>query len=180
MPGVTFYAARITFYVLCLIRHSRKINLHMARKLYALLALLVVVLGLFQANQGVALAQNPIRWTEPAFIPYIDANTEAPFLLADPNGTIHAFSAQKVGSYEYVIVYKGEENHELYLNHNNTDHVVVKSMTNLTILPDVGLIDEEYDEVVVDKFACIEFRFCTEFIYKIRFIFRYKSFNIWH
>ena len=77
----------------------------MARKLYALLALLVVVLGLFQANQGVALAQSPIRWTEPAFIPYIDANTEAPFLLADPNGTIHAFSAQKVGSYEYVIVY---------------------------------------------------------------------------
>ena len=60
---------------------------------------------------------------------------------------------------ESCIIVRGVTQSVIILDSKNTDHVVVKSMTNLTILPDVGLIDEEYDEVVVDKFACIEFRF---------------------
>ena len=32
-------------------------------------------------------------------------------------------------------------------------------MTHLTIKPDLGKIDEEYDEIVMDRFACVEFRF---------------------
>jgi hypothetical protein len=51
-------------------------------------------------------AQGPLLWTEPRVIPYLDPNTETPFLLADSNGGIHAFSSQKVyGTYEYVVVY---------------------------------------------------------------------------
>ncbi|MCB0064728.1 MAG: exo-alpha-sialidase, partial [Caldilineaceae bacterium] len=54
----------------------------------------------------VAQAQSPILWTDPQVIPYLDPNTETPFLLADSNGGIHAFSSQKVpGTYEYVVVY---------------------------------------------------------------------------
>ena len=60
---------------------------------------------------------------------------------------------------ENCSIVRGVVQSVIILDSSNTDHVVVKSMTNLTILPDVGLIDEEYDEVVVDKFACIEFRF---------------------
>jgi len=60
---------------------------------------------------------------------------------------------------ENCIIVRGVSQSVVILDSTNTDHVVVKSMTNLTILPDVGKIDEEYDEVVVDKFACIEFRF---------------------
>jgi len=60
---------------------------------------------------------------------------------------------------ENCIIVRGVAQAVIILDSSNTDHVVVKAMTNLTILPDVGLIDEEYDEVVVDKFACIEFRF---------------------
>ena len=60
---------------------------------------------------------------------------------------------------ESCIIVRGVAQSVKILDSSNTDHVVVKAMTNLTILPDVGLIDEEYDEVVVDKFACIEFRF---------------------
>jgi hypothetical protein len=60
---------------------------------------------------------------------------------------------------ESCIIVRGVAQSVIILDSSNTDHVVVKAMTNLTILPDVGLIDEEYDEVVVDKFACIEFRF---------------------
>jgi hypothetical protein len=45
------------------------------------------------------------------------------------------------------------------LDSRTTDHVVVKSMTRLTIRPDVGKIDEDYDEIVMDRYACVEFRF---------------------
>ena len=60
---------------------------------------------------------------------------------------------------ESCIIVRGVAQSVIILDSSNTDHVVVKSMTTLIILPDVGKIDEEYDEVVVDKFACIEFRF---------------------
>ena len=60
---------------------------------------------------------------------------------------------------ESCIIVRGVAQSVVILDSTNTDHVVVKAMNNLIILPDVGLIDEEYDEVVVDKFACIEFRF---------------------
>jgi hypothetical protein len=60
---------------------------------------------------------------------------------------------------ESCIIVRGVAQSVIILDSMTTDHVVIKSMINLTILPDVGLIDEEYDEVVVDKFACIEFRF---------------------
>ena len=45
------------------------------------------------------------------------------------------------------------------IDSRTTDHVVVKSMTRLTIRPDVGKIDEDYDEIVMDRYACVEFRF---------------------
>lgn len=60
---------------------------------------------------------------------------------------------------ESCIIIRGVAQSYVTLDSATTDHIVVKSMTNLTIRPDVGKIDEEYDEVVVDKFACIEFRF---------------------
>ena len=60
---------------------------------------------------------------------------------------------------ESCIIIRGVVQSFVTLDSSTTDHIVVKSMTNLTIRPDVGKIDEEYDEVVVDKFACIEFRF---------------------
>lgn len=60
---------------------------------------------------------------------------------------------------ESCIVVRNVVQSVVILDSKTTDHIVVKSMTSLTILPDTGKIDEEYDEVVVDKFACIEFRF---------------------
>jgi hypothetical protein len=60
---------------------------------------------------------------------------------------------------ESCVIIRGVTQSFVTLDSSTTDHIVVKSMTNLTIRPDVGKIDEEYDEVVVDKFACIEFRF---------------------
>jgi hypothetical protein len=62
---------------------------------------------------------------------------------------------------ESCIVIKDVSESTVILNSKTTDHIVVKSMTRLTIKPDIGKIDEDYDEIVADKYACIEFRFMS-------------------
>jgi len=60
---------------------------------------------------------------------------------------------------ESCIIVRGVTQSVITLDSMTTDHVVIKSMTKITIKPDVGKIDEDYDEVVADQYACIEFRF---------------------
>jgi hypothetical protein len=60
---------------------------------------------------------------------------------------------------ESCIIVRGVSQSVITLNSITTDHVVIKSMTKITIKPDVGKIDEDYDEIVADQYACIEFRF---------------------
>ena len=60
---------------------------------------------------------------------------------------------------ESCVVVRGVSQSVITLNSVTTDHVVIKSMTRLTIKPDIAKIDEDYDEIVADKYACIEFRF---------------------
>jgi hypothetical protein len=60
---------------------------------------------------------------------------------------------------ESCIIVRGVSQSVITLNSITTDHVVIKSMTKVTIKPDVGKIDEDYDEIVADQYACIEFRF---------------------
>lgn len=60
---------------------------------------------------------------------------------------------------ESCIVVKGVPQSLLILNSKTTDHVVVKAMTAVTVKSDTGKIDEEWDEIALDKFACVEFRY---------------------
>ena len=62
---------------------------------------------------------------------------------------------------EECIIIRGVSESTIMLDSKTTDHVVIKAMTKITIKPDTGRIDEDYDEIVADKYACIEFRFCT-------------------
>jgi hypothetical protein len=43
------------------------------------------------------------------------------------------------------------------LDQNTTEHVVIKTLTKVLILPMMGQIDEQYDEILIDKGACVEF-----------------------
>ena len=62
---------------------------------------------------------------------------------------------------EECIIIRNVGESTVILDSKTTDHVVVKAMTRIIIKPDTGKIDEDYDEIVADKYACIEFRFCT-------------------
>jgi hypothetical protein len=60
---------------------------------------------------------------------------------------------------EDCCIIRGVPKSFVVLDSRTSDHITIKAMTQITIRPDVGKIDEEYDEIVADKFACIEFRF---------------------
>jgi hypothetical protein len=60
---------------------------------------------------------------------------------------------------EDCCIVRGVPESFVTLDSRTSDHITVKAMTRLTVRPDIGKIDEEYDEIVADKFACIEFRF---------------------
>jgi hypothetical protein len=62
---------------------------------------------------------------------------------------------------EECVIVRNVAESTVILDSKTTDHVVVKTMTNLTIKPDIGKIDEDYDEIVMDRYACVEFRFCS-------------------
>lgn len=58
---------------------------------------------------------------------------------------------------EYLIIVKGVPYCNLTLDSNSSDHVVVKAMCNVNVIPDKGRIDEEWDEITLDKYSCVEF-----------------------
>jgi hypothetical protein len=61
---------------------------------------------------------------------------------------------------EECIIVKGVPQSKIILDSKTTEHTVIKCLTHVTIKPNIGKIDEEFDEIVADKGACIEFRFC--------------------
>lgn len=61
---------------------------------------------------------------------------------------------------ESCVVIRGVQECTVTLDSLSTDHVVIKAMNKVIVKPDVGKIDEDYDEIVLDKGACVEFRFC--------------------
>jgi hypothetical protein len=62
---------------------------------------------------------------------------------------------------EFLIIVKSVSSCTITLDHSTTDHVIVKALTNVLILPSIGLIDEEFEEVSINKGACVEFIFAS-------------------
>ena len=63
---------------------------------------------------------------------------------------------------EYAIIITGVPNCKLKLDSTTTDRIKVKAMTQVLIIPDIGSVDEEWDEIVLDKGACVEFVFINK------------------
>ena len=59
---------------------------------------------------------------------------------------------------EYTIVVKSVEHCKLILDHANTTHCVIKALTDVTLIPIEGLIDEEWDDIELSKGACVELK----------------------
>jgi hypothetical protein len=65
---------------------------------------------------------------------------------------------------ESVIIIKDVDLCEINLDSKTTEHVVIKSLTNVNVKSDT-LIDEEYSEVELQNGSCVEFRFIGDYWY---------------
>lgn len=63
-----------------------------------------------------------------------------------------------IGEENFLIV-KDVEYSEVTLNSNSTSKITIKSLTNVLVKSDVGSIDEEWDELLLEKGACVKFKF---------------------
>lgn len=62
---------------------------------------------------------------------------------------------------EGIVIVKNIESSKVTLDHTTTDHVTIKALTKVLILPIMGKIDDEFDEIFIDKGACVEFAYCA-------------------
>lgn len=59
---------------------------------------------------------------------------------------------------EACILTRGVAETAITLDGKNTDHIVIKAMTKTLVKPKVGRIDDEYDEIFLDVYSCVEFK----------------------
>ena len=60
---------------------------------------------------------------------------------------------------ETFLIVKDVETSEVTLNSQVSTKITIKSLTSVTIKSDVGSIDEEWDELLLEKGACVQFQF---------------------
>ena len=65
---------------------------------------------------------------------------------------------------ESTIVVKDTTLCDLFLDSKTTNHVVVKALTNVSVKGD-SLIDEEFEEIELDRGSCVEFKKIGDFWY---------------
>jgi hypothetical protein len=59
---------------------------------------------------------------------------------------------------EVLLVVKSVDYSEVTLN-SEFDKITIKSLTTVLVKSDVGEIDEEWDELLLEKGACVQFQF---------------------
>ena len=57
---------------------------------------------------------------------------------------------------ETLIVIRDIDVCRIKLDSTTTDRIRIKTLTNCTILPDVGRIDDDWDEISIGRGACVE------------------------
>ena len=57
---------------------------------------------------------------------------------------------------ELLIIVKDVSGCTIELDSTTTDRIKIKTLTNCTILPDIGRIDEDWDEISIGRGACVE------------------------
>ena len=62
---------------------------------------------------------------------------------------------------ESFIIVRAIPQCRLFLQAKNTDNVTIKAMRDVTVVAENNKIDEEYDEILLEKGACVEFRHCS-------------------
>jgi hypothetical protein len=57
---------------------------------------------------------------------------------------------------ELLIVIRDVAHCKIKLDSTTTDKIKIKTLTNCVIIPDVGRIDDDWDEISIGRGACVE------------------------
>jgi hypothetical protein len=57
---------------------------------------------------------------------------------------------------ENLLIIRDVAQSKVKLDSTTTDKIKIKTLTNCTIIPDIGRIDEDWDEISVGRGACVE------------------------
>jgi hypothetical protein len=60
---------------------------------------------------------------------------------------------------ETILIIKNVDECEVTLNSQKSSRVAIKSLTTVVVKSDVGKIDEDWDELLLEKGACVQFQF---------------------
>lgn len=60
---------------------------------------------------------------------------------------------------EDLLIIKDVQVCKLKLDSTTTEKITIKNLTNLIIVPDIGRIDEDWDEISLKRGACVQFQF---------------------
>lgn len=60
---------------------------------------------------------------------------------------------------ESLIIVKDVNQCEILLDSTTTEHIIIKTLTKCLIKTTQGFIDEQYEEIFIDRGACCEFYF---------------------
>ena len=75
--------------------------------------------------------------------------------MVEPVQTI-TIPEHRTSGEEFILV-KDVPNCKIILDQSSTEHIVIKALTKVLIVPFMGLIDEQYDEILIDRGAAVEF-----------------------
>ena len=68
-------------------------------------------------------------------------------------------SSEYITNEETILIIKDVDECQVTLNSQKSNRVVVKSLTTVIVKSDVGQIDEDWDELLLEKGACVQFQF---------------------
>ena len=57
---------------------------------------------------------------------------------------------------EHLLIVRDVAQSKVKLDSTTTDKIKIKTLTNCIIIPDIGRIDEDWDEISVGRGACVE------------------------
>lgn len=66
---------------------------------------------------------------------------------------------------EDLIIVKTVGGSEILLNSETTNRIIIKSLVSVLIKPNTGKIDEEWDELSLEKGACVQLQFIQDHWY---------------
>jgi hypothetical protein len=60
---------------------------------------------------------------------------------------------------ETLIIVKDVETCTIELNSSTTEKIIIKTLTSCVIVPDNNRIDEDWDQLDIERGACVQFQF---------------------